>query len=56
MPLRKYHSVDDVPSNAIMKEDDPAAARRMAFSLSALALRLARWRPPSGGAQERLGG
>jgi hypothetical protein len=48
MPLRRYHSVDDVPSNAVMEEADPAAALRMAFSLSELALRLARWRPPSG--------
>ena len=48
MPLRRYRSVEDVPSNAVMEEDDPAAALRMAFSLSALALRLARWRPPSG--------
>jgi hypothetical protein len=31
-----------------MEEDDPAAALRMAFSLSALALRLSDWRPPSG--------
>ena len=48
MPLRKYRSVDDIPSNAVMEEDDPTAALRMAFSLSALALRLASWRPPSG--------
>jgi hypothetical protein len=48
MPLRKYRSVDDVPSNAVMDVDDPSAALRMAFSLSALALRLAGWHPPSG--------
>jgi hypothetical protein len=48
MPLRKYRSVQGVPSSAVMKEDDPAAVLRLAFSLSALALRLARWRPPSG--------
>jgi hypothetical protein len=48
MPLRKYRSIEDVPSNAVMDEDDPGAALRMAFSLSALALRLAAWRPPSG--------
>lgn len=47
MPLRKYRSIDDVPSN-VATEDDPAAALRMAFSLSALAVRLAGWRPPSG--------
>lgn len=48
MPLRRYRSVGDIPSNAVMEEDDPAVALRMAFSLSALALRLARSRPPSG--------
>jgi hypothetical protein len=48
MPLRKYRSVDEVPSNAVMDVDDPSAALRMAFSLSALALRLARGHPPSG--------
>jgi hypothetical protein len=48
MPLRKYRSIDDVPSSPVMDERDPAAALRMAFSLSELALRLARWRPPSG--------
>lgn len=48
MPLRKYRSAEDVPSSAVMEHDDAAAALRMACSLSALALRLARWRPPSG--------
>jgi hypothetical protein len=48
MPLRKYRSIDDVPSNVATEQDDPAAALRMAFSLSALAVRLAGWRPPSG--------
>ena len=58
MPVRKYRSVEDVPSNVIMEDGGPAAALRMAFSLSALALRLAatghrpvctspvRWRKP----------
>lgn len=48
MPVRKYRSVEDVPSNAIMEDGGPAVALRMAFSLSALALRLAATRPPSG--------
>jgi hypothetical protein len=48
MPLRKHRSVDDVPSSSVMDEDDPAAALRMAFPLSELAPRLARWRLPSG--------
>lgn len=48
MPLRKYRSIGDVPSNVVAEHDDPAAALRMAFSLSALALRLAGWSPPSG--------
>ena len=48
MPLRKYRSIDDVPQDVATYQDDPAAALRMAFSLSALAARLAGWRPPSG--------
>lgn len=48
MPVRKYRSVEDVPSNAAMEDGGPAAALRMAFSLSALALRLAATRSPSG--------
>jgi len=48
MPLRRYRSIDDVPQDVAMDQDDPAAALRMAFSLSALAVRLAGWRPPSG--------
>jgi hypothetical protein len=48
MPVRKYRSVEDVPSNAVMEDVSPATALRMAFSLSTLALRLAGWRPPSG--------
>lgn len=47
MPVRKYRSVEDAPSNAVMEDGGPAALR-MAFSLSALALRLAATRPPSG--------
>ena len=46
MPVRKYRRIEDVPSNVVM--EDPTAALRMAFSLSDAALRLARWRPPSG--------
>jgi hypothetical protein len=48
MPVRKYRNVEDVPSNPVMDDGGPAAALRMAFSLSALALRLAASRPPPG--------
>jgi hypothetical protein len=48
MPVHKYRSIEDVPSNAVLENVDPAAALRMAFSLSALALRLAGPRPQSG--------
>jgi hypothetical protein len=41
MPVRKYRSVADVPSSAVMDDRGPAAALRMACSLSEFALRLA---------------
>jgi hypothetical protein len=46
MPVRKYRSIEEVPSNMVV--EDPTAALRMAFSLSDTALRIAGWRPPSG--------
>lgn len=48
MPVRKYRRADDVPSNAVIESAGPASGLRAAMSLSALALRLAGRRRPSG--------
>jgi len=48
MPVRRYRRVDDVPPNSVVEDGGPAVALRAAFSLSALALRLA-------GGQQRSG-
>jgi len=48
MPVRKYGSVDEVPPNAVIESEGPAGGLRAAFSLSALALRLAGRRRASG--------
>lgn len=48
MPVRKYRSIEDVPSALILDDGDASEAFRLACELSELTARLSGWNPPSG--------